>query len=89
MSVPSSFYKTCHWNCTNRSEIMKLLTFFSLQGVHQKTDMIYYSRRKILEALNFCSYLLREGFIFYSGFFISVLMMISVRPSDVPKDCIN
>lgn len=39
-----------HWSATNKDEIMKLLAFFLLQGLHQKPDnKSYFSRRKILE----------------------------------------
>jgi hypothetical protein len=42
-------YTTHHWKETNRYEIMKLLAFFLLQGLHQKPDnMSYFSQKKIL-----------------------------------------
>jgi hypothetical protein len=42
--------RTHGWKEMNRSEIMKLLAFFLLQGLHQKPDnKSYFSRRKILE----------------------------------------
>nr|CAD7575868.1 unnamed protein product [Timema californicum] len=38
------------WHETNKDEIMTLLSFFLLQGLHQKPDnKSYFSRRKILE----------------------------------------
>lgn len=46
--------RTHCWKETNRTEIMKLLAFFLLQGLHQKLDnKSYFSRRKILETLIF------------------------------------
>jgi hypothetical protein len=38
---------------------------------------------------SFCSYLLREDFIFYSEFFILVLMIVSLKPSEVANGCIT
>jgi hypothetical protein len=42
--------KTHHWKETNRNEIMKVLTFFLLQGLQQKPDnKSYFWQRKILD----------------------------------------
>jgi hypothetical protein len=42
--------RTHHWKETNIIEIMKLLAFFLLQGLHQKSDNKgYFYQMKILE----------------------------------------
>jgi hypothetical protein len=39
-----------HWKKTNRNEIINLLAFFLLQGLHQKpANKTYFSWRKILK----------------------------------------
>jgi hypothetical protein len=45
---------THHWKESNRNETTKLLTFFLLQGLHQKPDnKSYFPHRKILETYLF------------------------------------
>jgi hypothetical protein len=41
--------RTHHWREMNRNEIMNLLAFFLLLGLHQKPDNNYFSKRKLLE----------------------------------------
>jgi hypothetical protein len=46
--------RTHHWKETNRNEIIKLLAFFLLQGLHQKPDnKSYFFQKKILETPTF------------------------------------
>jgi hypothetical protein len=82
--------KTHRWKAINTTEIMKLLAFFLLEGLHQKPDKkSYFCRRKILETPILWSCSARGGFTFFSSFFIFLTTKVMMRPLAVLKDCIN
>jgi hypothetical protein len=66
-------FRTHHWMETNRIEIMNLLAFFLLQGVHQKLDnRSYFSRKKILETPIFLELFSERRFHLLLKFLLSV-----------------
>jgi hypothetical protein len=61
--------RTRRWKAANRTEIIKLLAFFQLQGLNQKPyNKYYFAEGKFWKHPYFWSCSARKGFTFYPSF---------------------